>query len=76
MCTSDWVKPKVSILKGIFGQWIKDVFFRIHYIVNPQKLEHTAIFSITVQTCALTHAHPGKGTLNGTILSGRCFLQL
>ena len=43
MCTSDWVKPKASVLKGIFGWWTKDVFC-IYYIVNPQKLKHTTIF--------------------------------
>ena len=32
-------------------------------------------FSNTVRTCTLMHAYPGKGTLNGTILSRRCFLR-
>ena len=26
------------------------------------------------RTCTLMHAYPGKGTPNGTILPGRCFL--
>ncbi|KRY04670.1 hypothetical protein T12_3999 [Trichinella patagoniensis] len=46
MCTSDWVKPKASVLKGIFGR--SDMHFR---------------------ACL-----PGKGTLNGTILSGRSLM--
>ena len=29
---------------------------------------------VAVRTCTLAHAYPGKGTLNGTILPGRCFL--
>ena len=73
MCTSDWEKPKASVLKGIFGRWTKDVFYSLHY--EPADVTHTAIFSITVRTCILTHIRPGKGTLNGTILPGRCFLQ-
>ena len=167
MCTSDWVKPKASVLKGIFGRWIKDVFaitfralssphmcpfsictfspplyasiwlkfwprwvawilclcptfplvrlghkgstsaivtagssgcvpqtgwsrklaFLREYSVGglkmfllsphrePPDVTHTAIVRITVQTCIFTRAHPGKGTLSGTILSRRCFLQ-
>ena len=46
----------------------------LHY--QPPHVTQTAIFSITVQACTFTHVHPGKGTLNGTILSGRCFLPL
>ena len=42
---------------------------------EPPDVTYTAIVPITVQTCIFTHAHLGKGTLNGTILSGRCFLQ-
>ena len=72
MCTSDWVKPKASVLKGIFGRQTKDVLHFFHY--EPPDVTYTAMFSITVRTCILGHAYPGKGTLNGTILPGRCFL--
>ena len=74
MCISDWVKPKASVLKGIFGRRTKDVF--VHLLqYEPPDVAYAVIFSITVRACALMHVHPGKGTLNETILSGRCFLQ-
>ena len=47
--------------------------YSFHY--EPPDVTYTAIFLIIVQTCTLTHVHPGKGTLIGTIPSGRCFLQ-
>ena len=62
MCTSDWVKPKASVLKGIFGRRTKDILHSLHY--EPPDVTYTAIFSITVRACTLTHVHPGKGTLN------------
>ena len=40
---------------------------------KPQMFSYTTL-STVVRTCTLMHAYPGKGTLNGTILSGRCFL--
>ena len=73
MCTLDWVKPKARILKGIFGRRTKDVFYLSHY--EPPDVMYDVVFSNTVRTCTLMHADPGKGTLNGTILSGRCFLR-
>ena len=47
--------------------------FFTYYNINPQMFSYTAL-SIIVRTCTLMHAYPAKGTLNGTILSGRCFL--
>src|SRR3954471_5746603 len=69
MCTSDWVKPKASVLKGIFDRWNKDDLF-INFHVPPDAF--SAFY--TIRTCTFGHASPAKGTLNGTILSGRCFL--
>ena len=42
MCTSDWVKPKASILKGIFDQWTKDVFYLSQY--KTPDISYTALF--------------------------------
>ena len=42
MCTSDWVKPKASVLKGIFGRWTKDVVYLSHY--EPPDVTYTMIF--------------------------------
>ena len=49
MCTSDWVKPKASVLKGIFSRWTKDVF--VYYNLNPQK------FSILRSCSQSGHVH-------------------
>ena len=70
MCTSDWVKLKASVLKGIFGRWAKDVFCLLQH-KSPDVLYPAYLF--VVQTCTSMHAYPGKGTPNETILSGRCF---
>ena len=52
MCTLDWVKPKASVLKGIFDQRTKDLFHPLHY--EPTNVTYAAIFSIAVRTCTFT----------------------
>ena len=64
--------------------WSRKLAFLREYSVGEQKM--TFIYCNTcprclypaslfaVRTCTLGHAYPGKGTLNGTILPGRCFL--
>ena len=63
---------KLAFLREYSVGGLKMFLHSFHY--EPPDVTYTAIFSITVRTCTLTHAHPGKGTLNGTILPGRCFL--
>ena len=48
--------------------------FYTPYTMNPRMLRILRFFNHS-SACILMHVHPGKGTLNGTILSGRCFLQ-
>ena len=50
------------------------MFFTYH-IMNPQMLCTLWFFSNIVWTYTLMHAYPGKGTLNGTIISRWCFLR-
>ena len=50
------------------------MFFTYH-IMNPQMLCMLWFFQTQFGHAELMHAYPGKGTLSGTILSGRCFLQ-
>ena len=50
------------------------MFFTCH-IMNPQMLCMLWFFQTQFGHARLKHADPGKGTLNGTILSGRCFLR-
>ena len=65
--------------------WSWKLAFLREYSVGEQKmfsylLQHkppdvfcpASLFA--VRTCLFMHAYPGKGTLNGTILPGRCFL--
>ena len=42
---------------------------------EPQMLLTLRVFQSEFGHAHWMHAHPGKGTLNGTILSGRCFLH-
>ena len=59
MCTSDWVKPKASVLKGIFGRRTKDVFYRLHY----ETPDVFPAFLFAAWTCTLGHASQGKEPL-------------
>ena len=64
--------------------WSRKLAFLREYSVGEQKMASIYypylppdVFNallVAVRTCTLGHAYPGKGTLNGTILSGRCFL--
>ena len=64
--------------------WSRKLAFLREYSVGEQKMTFTycntcpqmffPAFPLAVRTCTLGHAYPGKGTLNGTILPGRCFL--
>ena len=64
--------------------WSRKLAFLREYSVGEQKMifiycPHLPpyafyAFLIVSRTCTLGHAYPGKGTLNGTILPGRCFL--
>ena len=64
--------------------WSRKLAFLREYSVGEQKMifiycpylppDVFPAFPIAVWTCTLGHAYPGKGTLNGTILPGRCFL--
>ena len=64
--------------------WSRKLAFLREYLVDETKMIFISCpylppdvfpaFPITVRTCTLGHAYPGKGTLNGTILPGRCFL--
>ena len=66
--------------------WSRKLAFLREYSVGELKMflhslkyespdvKYTAIVSITVRTCTSMHAYPKKGTPNGNILSGRCFL--
>ena len=61
MCTSDWVKPKASVLKGIFGRCTKDVIPSLQY--EPPDVTYTANYSITFRASTLPHVHQGKEPL-------------
>ena len=64
--------------------WSRKLAFLREYSIGEQKI--FLLISIhaprclypaslsAVRTCTLGHAYPGKVTLNGTILPGRCFL--
>ena len=63
--------------------WSRKLAFLREYSVGELKYDFLPIYLSTprcfsaffaVRTCTLGHAYPGKGTLNGTILPGRCFL--
>ena len=65
--------------------WSRKLAFLREYLVGEQKMfSYLLQYKTTdvlcpsslfaVRTCTFTHAYPGKGTLNGTILPGRCFL--
>ena len=51
MCTSDWVKPKASVLKGIFGRWIKDGFLHLLHCEPPE------VVHIVISSSQFGHAH-------------------
>ena len=65
--------------------WSRKLAFLREYSIGEQKmffylLQHKSLDVVytaslfAVRTCTLMHAYLGKGTLNGIILSGRCFL--
>ena len=50
---------------------LEDVSYLLQY-KPPDVLYPASLFVVRIST--LMHVYPGKGTLNGTILPGRCFL--
>ena len=67
-----WSRKLAFLREYSVGGW--KMFFALTLLWTPRSYTHCD-FHITILTCLLTHVHPGKGTLNGTILPGRCFLQ-
>ena len=64
-----WIRKLVSLREYSIGEQKMNF---IYYPYLPP--DAFSMLLIAVRTCTLGHACPGKGTPNGTILSGRCFL--
>ena len=67
-----WSRKLAFLREYSVGGW--KILFALTLLWTPRNYTHCD-FYITIRTCLLMHAHLGKGTLNETILPGRCFLQ-